>query len=186
VNPIHWDLGDGIVVRTFVVDDDQALFELIDANRSHLRPWMPWEPTTKDAGDTRRWIETCLERELDLEGNGVWIDGALVGGVGVSLSTLSNSGEIGYWLAREFEGRGIVTRACERFFDHAFDDLGLHRMQLSAAVENTRSRAVADRLGMREEGITRDGCRVADGYLDLVWYGILEDEWRAPKGALGG
>ena len=27
-----------------------------------------------------------------------------------------------------------------------------------------------------------DGCRVADGYLDSVTYGILEDEWRARRG----
>jgi ribosomal-protein-serine acetyltransferase len=186
VNPIHWDLGDGIVVRTYTPDDDRALFDLIDANRAHLRPWMIWEPTTTAVSDARRWIESCLASPTDLEGNGLWVDGALAGGIGVTLNTVSNSGEIGYWLGSEYEGRGIVTRVCARFLDHVFDDLGLHRMKLSAAVENARSRGVARRLGMREEGVTRDGCRVADGYLDLVWYGILEDEWRARRGAFGG
>jgi ribosomal-protein-serine acetyltransferase len=54
-------------------------------------------------------------------------------------------------------------------------------MELQAASDNERSRAVAGRLGMREEGVWRDGIRVADGYLDSVGYGILEDEWRARR-----
>jgi len=37
------------------------------------------------------------------------------------------------------------------------------------------------RLGMTQEGVARDGIRVADGYLDSVWYSILEDEWRARR-----
>jgi ribosomal-protein-serine acetyltransferase len=181
VNPIHWELGDGVVVRTYTPDDDVELFALIDANRDRLHPWMIWEPTTKSPSDTRAWIERCLASPTDLEGNGLWIDGEMAGGIGLSIDTLANSGEIGYWLGGGFEGRGLVTRGCARFFDHGFDELGLHRMELSAGVGNARSRAVAARLGMREEGVARDGCRVADGYLDLVTYGILEDEWRARR-----
>jgi ribosomal-protein-serine acetyltransferase len=186
VNPIHWDLGGGLVVRTYAVDDDQALFDLVDANRARLRPWMIWEPTTTDVADARAFIESCLASPIDMEGNGLWVDGVLAGGMGLNLDTVSNSGEIGYWIGGDHEGRGIVTRACARFLDHAFDELGMHRMQLSAAAENVRSRAVADRLGMRQEGVARDGCRVADGYLDLVRYGILEDEWRAHRETLRG
>lgn len=186
MNPIHWDLGDGLVVRTYTPDDDVALFDLIDANRDRLRPWMLWERTTKGPGDTRAWIESCLASPTDLEGNALWVDGQLAGGIGLSIDTLANSGAIGYWIGGAHEGRGIVTRACARFFDHGFDQLGLHRMELSAAVGNDRSRAVALRLGMQQEGIARDGCRVADGYLDLVMYGILEEEWRARRGRAHG
>jgi ribosomal-protein-serine acetyltransferase len=183
VNPIRWDLGDGIVVRTYTLDDDRELFELIDANRAHLRPWMIWEGTTKAPSDTRAFIQRCLDSPSDVEGNGLWVDGAIVGGMGLTVDTLANSGEIGYWLGEPFQGRGIVTRACQRFFDFAFDELGLHRMALKAAVGNAPSRAVAERLGMREEGVERDGCRIAAGYLDLVRYGILEDEWRGRRGS---
>jgi ribosomal-protein-serine acetyltransferase len=185
VNPILWDLGDGIVVRTYTPDDDRALYDLIDANRTHLRPWMIWEHTTKEPSDARAFIQRCLDSQSDVEGNGLWIGGVLAGGMGLTIETLANSGEIGYWLGEPFQGRGIVTRACERFFDLAFDELGLHRMALKAAVGNARSRAVAERLGMQQEGVLRDGCRVVDGYLDLVEYGILEDEWRARRSAVG-
>jgi len=180
VNQLQWDLGDGIALRTYVPGDAEELFALVDASRDRLRPWMIWEPTTKTVEDTRAFIQACLSSS-DFEGNGLWREGRLVGGIGLSLDTLANSGEIGYWLSGGHEGQGIVTRACARLFDFAFDELGLHRMELQAAVANTKSRAVAQRLGMREEGVARDGCRVADGYLDAVTYGILEDEWRARR-----
>jgi ribosomal-protein-serine acetyltransferase len=183
VNQLYQDIGDGVVVRSYTLDDAPALYDLIDGNRDHLRPWMIWEKTTKSVDDTRMFIQSCLDAPVDIEGNGIWVDGALGGGIGLSIDTLSNSGEIGYWLAKLHEGRGIVTRACEWFFDIAFDELGLHRMELQAASANVRSRAVAGRLGMYEEGVARDGIRVADGYLDSVQYGILEDEWRARRHA---
>ena len=126
-------------------------------------------------------VQFDFDDPVSIEGNGIFVDGELAGGIGLDIDTLSNSGEIGYWLAKRFEGRGIVTRACERFFDMGFDELGLHRMELQAASGNVRSRAVAGRLGMYEEGVARDGIRVADGYLDSVEYGILEDEWRARR-----
>jgi ribosomal-protein-serine acetyltransferase len=181
VNPVRWDLEDGLIVRTYLVDDAQALFDLVDANRERLRPWMIWEPTTKGVGDTREFIARCLASETDVDGNGIWLDGSLIGGAGLSIDTMANSGEIGYWIDGAHEGKGIVTRVCERFFDFAFDELRLHRMELQAASGNARSRAVAERLGMTQEGVARDGIRVAEGYLDSVEFGILEDEWRARR-----
>jgi ribosomal-protein-serine acetyltransferase len=181
VNPVHWDIGGGVVIRTYTPDDAQTLYDLIDANREHLRPWMIWEHTTTSVDDTREYIERSLADAVDLEGNGIWLDGELIGGVGLSIDLLGNAGEIGYWIARPHQGKGIITRVCERFFDVAFDELGLHRMELQAASGNARSRAVAGRLGMRQEGVARDGIRIADGYLDSVGFGILEDEWRARR-----
>src|SRR5262245_61957044 len=103
---------------------------------------MIWEHTTTSVDDTRTFIQSCLDAPVDIEGNGIWVDGDLAGGVGMEIDTLANSGEIGYWLAKPYEGRGIITRVCRRFFDLAFDELGLHRMELQAASRNTRSRAV--------------------------------------------
>jgi len=182
VNPIYWDLGDGLEVRTFTPDDAEASFALVDANRERLRPWMIWEPQTKTADDTRAFILRCLASETDHEGNGMWIEGRLAGTMGLRVDPQDGAGEIGYWIGGEFEGQGIITRCCRRFFDFAFDELGLHRMELCAASENARSRAVAARLGMRQEGVLQDGVNTAEGFKDLVIYGLLDDEWRAQRG----
>lgn len=179
MNPIYWDLGDGIAVRTYTLDDAAEAFALVDANRDRLHPWMIWEPQTRTPADTRAFIERCLASETDLEGNGIWVDGRLAGSIGLRVDVSDAGAEIGYWIGGDFEGRGIITRACRRFFDFAFDELGLHRVELCAADTNTRSRSVAERLGMRQEGVLRGGVRTPEGFLDLVIYGILDIEWRA-------
>lgn len=178
MKPIHWTIDDHAFVRTLEPDDAEELFAVVDANRDRLRPWMPWEPTTRSAVDIRAFIDRCRsETALRLEGNGVWVDGALGGSIGLRIDDEDSKGEIGYWIGGRFEGRGIVTRACRLFIDHGFRRLGLHRISIHAAVSNARSRAVAERLGFRQEGIERGAERVADGYHDLAVYGMLADEW---------
>jgi ribosomal-protein-serine acetyltransferase len=181
VNPIYWDLGDGIEIRTLTPDDAEAAFALVERNRDRLRPWMIWEPQTKTVDDSRAFIVRSLASETDVEANGIWVDGRLAGTMGLRIDPSDSAAEIGYWIGGEFEGRGIITRACRRFFAFAFDELGLHRMELSAATGNVRSRAVAERLGMRQEGVLRDGVRTPEGFRDLAIYGLLGHEWRSQR-----
>ena len=70
---------------------------------------------------------TLARSETDLEGNGIWVDGKVVGAIGLSVNTAWNGGELGYWLDEASEGRGLVTRACRLFIDHGFGELGLNR-----------------------------------------------------------
>jgi ribosomal-protein-serine acetyltransferase len=178
VRSIYWDLDDGVVIRTLTPDDAQELYALVDRNRTRLRPWMAWEPTTKGPADTRAFIERALASETDREANGIWVDHDIAGTIGLSVNLIDHRAELGYWLDGAAEGRGIITRACRRFMVFAFEELDLHRVELRAAVGNERSRAVAHRLGMVQEGVAREAGHVADGYVDLVSYGILRSEWR--------
>jgi ribosomal-protein-serine acetyltransferase len=174
---IHWEIDEHAIVRTLTLDDAEEAFRVIDANRDRLHPWMPWEPNTKSPADTRQFIERALASDTDLEGNGIWVDRSLAGGIGMGVDTVNDTGEIGYWIGREFEGRGLVTRAARLFVDHGFRNLGLHRISIHAAVENVRSRAVAERLGFAQEAVLRGACKTALGYRDLAVYGMVADEW---------
>jgi ribosomal-protein-serine acetyltransferase len=179
VTPIYWPIDGDAFIRTYTPDDAEEVYRLVEANRDRLEAWMPWTESTRSAADTLDFIQRSLASEHDLEANGIWVDGRAAGTIGLRVNLLVNGGELGYWIGAEFEGRGLVTRACRLFIDHAFGELGLHRISLHAGVENRRSRAVAERLGFREEGVIRDGDRVGGGrYVDLVAYGLLEDEWR--------
>jgi ribosomal-protein-serine acetyltransferase len=163
---IDFDLGDGVRIRSLDPGDADALFDLVDENRERLRPWMPWEQTTRASDDIR-----------DAEANGIWVDGELAGTIGMRIDTLANSAEIGYWIDGRHEGRGIVTRGCRRFIDEAFGAFGLHRVSVLAATTNLRSLAVAERLGMTREAVLREAERTTDGYHDMVVFSILEHEW---------
>ena len=174
---IDWSLDEHLRIRSLHPSDAAELFDVIDANREHLRPWMGWEPGTKGPPDVLAFIERSRASAVDMEANGIFLDGAAVGTVGLRVDAMNAQGEVGYWLAADHQGRGIVTRACARFIDHGFSELGLGRIELKAGVENVRSRAVAERLGMTQEGVLRSAERVAAGRLDLVVYSLLPSEW---------
>lgn len=175
---VRFDLGEGAELRSLEPEDAEAVFAVIEANREHLRRWFPWVDPTVSAADTREFIEGSRASSTDVEVVGIWVNGEYAGNMGMRVDPLSNQGEIGYWLAEPFEGRGLVTKGCRALIEHGLHQLGLHRIEIKAAPHNVRSRAVAERLGFTQEAQLREAGRAAGGYHDLVVYGLLEHEWR--------
>lgn len=155
------------------------LFALIDRNREHLGEWLPFPAETRSVEDSRRFIEGRLRALAQGRGFavGIWHKGKLAGVVSLRLHPYSRRGEIGYWLGREFQGKGLITRACRALLRYAFEELKLHRVEIHCASRNTRSRAVPERLGFRQEAVLREACWTAHGMDDLVIYGLLGREW---------
>jgi len=96
-----------------------------------------------------------------------------------AVSTADASCMIGYWIASEFEGRGLITRACLALLSHCFEQLDLERAGIRCAVGNTRSNAIPRRLGFTLEGVARHAQRLHDGFVDLEIYSLLRAEWLA-------
>ncbi len=63
------------------------------------------------------------------------------------------------------------------------DDLGLHRVTIECGTGNHKSCAIPERLGFVREGLIRQGEWVNDRWVDLVVWGMLEDDWRARRKA---
>ena len=174
----RFELGDGIELREWAPGDAEEAFAEIDQNRDRLRDWFPWVDATLSPDDVRAFIERCGASEGKQRTFGIYVDGVLAGNIGMELNE-DNAGEVGYWVTGAFEGRGLVTSAARALMGYGFGERGLRRIQLTAAVENERSRAVAERLGMTQEGVLRSAGRIRDDrYLDLVMYAILREEWR--------
>jgi ribosomal-protein-serine acetyltransferase len=181
VNPISWPIDERTTVRTLMPDDAEVVYRAIDLNRDRLHPYMPWEQTTRSPDDVRAFIERSLASPTDEDANGIWVGDEFAGSVGLRVDALMNCGEIGYWNVRVFEGHGLVTKACRLFIDHGFGERKLHRIEIHAAADNLRSRAIAERLGFTLEATVRDGHRKPDDtYVDQVVYGLLESEWLEP------
>jgi ribosomal-protein-serine acetyltransferase len=176
---VRFDLGDGVELRSLEPEDAEAVFAVIDANREHLRRWFPWVDPTVSPAEPRAFIERSRASENDVEAVGIWVDGGFAGSIGMRVDPLNNHGELGYWLAKSFEGRGLVTKGCRALIEHGLRELRLHRIVITAAPDNVRSRAVAERLGFTQEAQLRDAGLAAGGYHDLVVYGLLEHEWRS-------
>jgi ribosomal-protein-serine acetyltransferase len=177
------DLPGGACLRAFEESDAAELFALTDRHRAHLEPWLPWVPLTTSPDDSLEFIR-MTRRQLDDEAGMqlalVDADGAIAGVAGFHAFDWQNRATtIGYWLAADRQGRGLMTAAVRALVDHAFGGRGLHRVEIAAAVDNARSRAIPERLGFREEGVRRAAERHGDRYLDLVVYALLAPDWPA-------
>lgn len=170
-----------IVLKVLEEQDAETLYGHVDRHRAYMRQWLPWVDAERSPFDTRNFIR-FVHRQFNVrEGfqTGIWYRKQLVGVIGYHKFDWANrSVSIGYWLAEDFQGKGIMTRSCRAMVTYAFDSLHLHRVEIRCAVGNTRSRAIPERLGFKIEGIARQAEWLYDRYVDLVIYAMLEDEWR--------
>jgi ribosomal-protein-serine acetyltransferase len=171
------DLGDGIELRSWSLDDAPEIYAVVNANREHLRAWLHWVDRTTGPVQLAEFIETSRRRDDAREGNGIYLDGVLVGSAGLSWTTADMQGEVGYWLRADAQGKGLVTKAARALTTYGFQEVGLHRVTIKAGVHNERSRAVAERLGFVQEGVLREGGNTGLGRVDLVMYGLIVHEW---------
>jgi len=158
----------------------EELFALVDQNREYLREWLPWVDNSRSIADTQEFIKSSLEQFASNGsfGTGILYQGKLAGAIGFHYIDWSNRAtSIGYWLAASFQGKGLMTKACRTLVDYAFNELGLNRVEIRCATENTKSRAIPQRLGFKQEGTIRQAEWLYDHYVDLVVYGILASEW---------
>jgi ribosomal-protein-serine acetyltransferase len=181
-------LNSELQLRMLREGDAEGLFRLVDANRQHLREWLPWLDANTTPEHSRQFIQSTLRQQAGDQGFvcAIILRGRMVGLVGYHPIRWSNkSVELGYWLSRDAVGQGIMTRCCRVLVDHAFFVLGLNRVAIPVAVGNIRSRAIPERLGFKQEGVTRDAEWLYDHFVDHVLYAMLKKDWNGePGGAL--
>tara|TARA_B100000131_G_scaffold48831_1_gene43427 strand:- start:7233 stop:7844 length:612 start_codon:yes stop_codon:yes gene_type:complete len=182
-NPsMHLLIEEGFELQSPVESDAEPLFMCVDNNRDYLRLWLPWLDDVTSIDD-----EISLIRKISE--NGGWIDGSwlylirvneqIVGVVSLNWVDWNNrSFGLGYWISEDVTGMGIATKSCKRVIQHCFDDLLLHRAVIEAGSENSASISVAERLGMRLEGNSKDREWLYDRFVDGLMYALTAPEWR--------
>ena len=163
---------------------------LRQANESWLSPWepshgMPWAARHTPAA--YRAMRRAVTRRARLGTSlpfAVRVEGRLAGQV-----TLDNvvrgalrSGYLGYWIDREVAGRGMASLAVALVCDHAFGEVGLHRVEADIRPENLPSRRLVERLGFRQEGLLRRYLDIDGEWRDHLAYALLAED--LPGGVL--
>jgi len=177
---LHIPAGPDLVLKTWENDSASALFSLTDRNREYLEKWLPWLPFVKIKADSQSFIQTAQEsweKKASLE-LGIWRREVLLGCIGLhELNRLHNRTSIGYWLGAEFQGKGVMTTATSALIKYCFEDLEFNRVEIRAAVENSASRAIPERLGFQQEGVLRQAELVNGTYLDVAIYSQIKKDW---------
>jgi len=172
------ELPDGCTLRLLHEHDAEELERVVAANHDHLAQWLPWVAATAAAGvgARREYVRRAQRQSAANDGfqAAIVAGDAIVGAIGFHHVDWANrSTSIGYWLAEDRQGRGIMTAAVGALIRHAFDVWHLHRVEIRVAVGNERSAAIPRRLGFVEEGILREAELHADGYKDIIVYSLL-------------
>ena len=155
---------DELHLRLVTLDDADAVYQLIERNRENLAPWVGWVNQEFDEAKNRQFIQENLdnyERGVAYA-MGVYDKGVLCGvvdirGLGPDYSSEGRT-EVGYYVDKEYRGRGIAPRATSALIDfarerHNFDTVILHTYK-----DNMASSRVAEKLGfVFEKDVVTDG-----------------------------
>ena len=178
---LSYPLGDGAQLRALEPWQAAEFAALINHDREHLAPWLPWTSIT-DTESARAFLQRYADEQAAGRGRiyGVWLDGRLAGGTLFRIfDTESGCCEVGVWLAAEAEGRGLVTRAVRGMIDWAVSERGMARIEWRTTPGNERSIAVARRLGMTRDGVLRQSFPLGGTRHDTEVWAVLAGEWRA-------
>ena len=141
-----------LLLRHYAPDDADALSEVL-CDRENMR----YYPNPFERADVEAWIEKSMRRYAE-EGTALWAmilkpNGEFAGDCGLTRQQVDDVTEleVGYHLARRYQGQGLATEAARACLDYAFSNLGLQRVISLIRPENLPSRRVAERNGMSVE-----------------------------------
>ena len=160
------------------------------ANEDWLRPWepsstIPWH--LRHSPTAYRAMRRAIARRARLGTSipfAVRVEGRLAGQVTVDniVRGALRSGYLGYWIDRSVAGRGMASLAVALVCDHAFSEVGLHRVQADIRPENGPSQRLVERLGFQREGLLRRYLDIDGDWRDHIAYGLLAED--VPGGVL--
>ena len=171
-----------LLLRRFQPDDAEVMFRSW-ASDGEVTRYLTWQPHS-DVGATKKllaaWVKQysrkdryhwCIEWKETNEP---------IGSIGlVRLEEEIETGEIGYCMAKEYWGRGIMTEALSAVIEYLFVNVGFHRLQACHNTQNPASGKVMKKCGMQFEGVLRQSAKTNVGeYCDVAFYSILRTEWR--------
>jgi len=86
---------------------------------------------------------------------------------------------LGYWMGREYAGRGLMTEAVSLVIPFVFDTLVLHRIHAAFLPDNMASRRVLEKNGFREEGFAENYLQIDGRWADHVLFGLTRERYEA-------
>lgn len=168
-------MPDRVALREPTLDDLDEFLGLVVVSRSLHRPWV-YPPA--DRVTYRAWLRRNRREDVST----LLIcrtDGGIAG-----VATLSRivrgafqSAMLGYYAFAPSSGQGLMTEGIEAMVAHAFEVLGLHRVEVNIQPENKRSIALAQRCGFFREGFSPRYLKVGGRWRDHERWALLTDEW---------
>jgi ribosomal-protein-alanine N-acetyltransferase len=165
-------------------------FEVWREVRIRSRDWLvKWEPKPVPGQpdpvvDRRAFVARCSARQRERElgtgyGFGVFVDRRFAGEINISSVQRGpfQNAYVGYWIDQAMAGNGYIPEAFVLVARFAFEDLMLHRLQVAIIPRNQPSLRVAEKLGLRNEGVALRYLEINGVWEDHVRFAITAEDW---------
>ncbi len=177
-----------LALRPFAMSDFHAWSDLRGASREQLVPFEPkWSEFELTRTTFRARIKIQQREAAEDTGYafGIFLMPGHVLAGGISLSGLrrgvTQSAELGYWMASRHTNKGHMTEAVSAMTRYAFGKLGLHRLEASTLPGNAPSMRVLERNGFQREGIARSYLEIDGQWRDHIRFGLIETDLVAAR-----
>lgn len=163
------------MIRLLERGDEHELAALYRANRDFLRPYEPRRPDEFFTAAAQR-------RRIDRIGNDLWrwaieAEGRMVGMIALAdvVRDPLQLGNVGYWVDRRYNGRGLATRAVGEVVRFAFGEARLHRLEAGTLPDNFASQRVLEKNGFVRFGLARKLLQIDGEWRDHVLFELVGD-----------
>ncbi|MFD5558580.1 GNAT family N-acetyltransferase [Streptomyces sp. NPDC127068] len=175
---------DGAELRPLEPWQAEEFLAHLDRGRDFISRYVAFGTNAHDVDGARAVLQAYADKRAADNGglHGIWLDGTLVGGLLFRIFDAdSGNCELGCWLEPAAAGRGLVTRGARVLLDWAFGERGMHRAEWVTSTANEPSRRVAERLGMRVDGVLRESYPYRGVRHDMEVWSVLAPEWRGAE-----
>jgi ribosomal-protein-alanine N-acetyltransferase len=178
--------GRRVLLRPLIVSDFSAWQEVRRRNADWLTKWeaqrVAGQPDVVEDRDAYSVRCSARQRERQLGtgyGFGIFVNGDFAGEINLTAVQRGpfQSAYVGYWIDEKHAGNGYMPESLVVLAQFAFEELHLHRIQISIIPRNTPSRRVVEKLGIRDEGIAFRYLEINGVWEDHVRYGLTTEEW---------
>lgn len=161
--------------------DLKMIFDVVNYNRIYLKRWLPWLDYTTTS---HRYVAMIKSWQQNIELGtgmelGLFYQEQFIGMCGfTTIEPNSRRGQIGYWISKDFEGRGLMRKSVEAVVSYGFNELNLNRIEIVCGDNNFRSRKLPESLDFTKEGIMKEYEFLYDHFHDCILYRMLRSEWQ--------
>ena len=188
-------LGRRLLLRPLRPEDFWAWQEVRRRNEEWLTKWEPRRPqgAPDPVTDRSAFALRCHARDREWQsgtgfGFGIFVGGVLCGEINLNAVQRGpfQSAYLGYWIDEEQAGNGYTPEGVVMVFRFAFEELKLHRVQISIVPRNQASRRVVEKLKLRDEGVALRYLEINGIWEDHIRYAITNEEWVERRSDLTG
>ena len=170
-----------LALRNLTPENTEEMLDYYIRNEEHLRQYEP----TRDSGfytyEGQKEILTESFRQF-IDGTsidlGIFKDEKLIGKIKLSniVYGILRNAFVGYSIDKEHQGKGYMKEALNTVCSYAFEEMGLHRLEASTLIENSRSQGVLKACGFNELGISEKYLYINGEWRDhKIFYKVNDD-----------